>query len=213
MSNFKLIELTVGMVMTNCYIGYNDDTREAFIVDPGDDARRISRAVREQKLNVKGILLTHGHFDHIMAVPELKEEFGAPVYAHEAEEALLEDTQMNLSAPWVGRALSLSAERLLKDGERLELAGFEIQAIHTPGHTAGGVSYYLAAEQALFSGDTLFRGSYGRVDLPTASGADIARSINEKLLPLPEETAVYPGHERETTIGHERKYNPLSRGF
>ncbi len=213
MSNFKLIELTVGMVMTNCYIGYNDDTREAFIVDPGDDARRISQAVREQKLNVKGILLTHGHFDHIMAVPELKEEFGAPVYAHEAEEALLEDTQMNLSAPWVGRALSLSAERLLKDGERLELAGFEIQAIHTPGHTAGGVSYYLAAEQALFSGDTLFRGSYGRVDLPTASGADIARSINEKLLPLPEETAVYPGHERETTIGHERKYNPLSRGF
>ena len=213
MSNFKLIELTVGMVMTNCYIGYNDDTREAFIVDPGDDARRISRAVRERKLNVKGILLTHGHFDHIMAVPELKEEFGAPVYAHEAEEALLEDTQMNLSAPWVGRALSLSAERLLKDGERLELAGFEIQAIHTPGHTAGGVSYYLAAEQVLFSGDTLFRGSYGRVDLPTASGADIARSINEKLLPLPEETAVYPGHERETTIGHERKYNPLSRGF
>lgn len=213
MSNFKLIELTVGMVMTNCYIGYNDDTREAFIVDPGDDARRISRAVREQKLNVKGILLTHGHFDHIMAVPELKEEFGAPVYAHEAEEALLQDTQMNLSAPWVGRALSLSAERLLKDGEKFELAGFEIQAIHTPGHTAGGVSYYLAVEQALFSGDTLFRGSYGRVDLPTASGADIARSINEKLLPLPEETAVYPGHERETTIGHERKYNPLSRGF
>ena len=213
MSNFKLIELTVGMVMTNCYIGYNDDTREAFIVDPGDDARRISRAVREQKLNVKGILLTHGHFDHIMAVPELEAEFGAPVYAYEAEEALLKDTQMNLSAPWVGRALSLSAERLLKDGERLELAGFEIQAIHTPGHTAGGVSYYLAAEQALFSGDTLFRGSYGRVDLPTASGADIARSINEKLLPLPEETAVYPGHERETTIGHERKYNPLSRGF
>lgn len=213
MSNFKLIRMTVGMVMTNCYIGYNDDTREAFIVDPGDDARRISRAVRERKLNVKGILLTHGHFDHIMAVPELEAEFGAPVYAYEAEEALLKDTQMNLSAPWVGRALSLSAERLLKDGEKFELAGFEIQAIHTPGHTAGGVSYYLAAEQVLFSGDTLFRGSYGRVDLPTASGADIARSINEKLLPLPEETAVYPGHERETTIGHERKYNPLSRGF
>ncbi len=213
MSNFKLIELTVGMVMTNCYIGYNDDTREAFIVDPGDDARRISQAVREQKLNVKAILLTHGHFDHIMAVPELKAEFGVPVYAHEAEEGLLQDTQMNLSAPWVGRALSLSAEQLLKDGEKFELAGFEIQAIHTPGHTAGGVSYYLEAEKVLFSGDTLFRGSYGRVDLPTASGAEIARSINEKLLPLPEETAVYPGHERETTIGSERKYNPLSRGF
>lgn len=213
MSNFKMIELMVGMVMTNCYIGYNDDTREAFIVDPGDDARRISQAVREQKLNVKGILLTHGHFDHIMAVPELKEEFGAPVYAHEAEAALLKDTQMNLSAPWVGRALSLLADRLLADGERFEMAGFEIQAIHTPGHTAGGVSYYLESEQVLFSGDTLFCGSYGRVDLPTASGADIARSINEKLLPLPEETAVYPGHERETSIASERKYNPLSRGF
>ena len=213
MSNFKLIRMTVGMVMTNCYIGYNDDTREAFIVDPGDDARRISQTVREEKLNVKGILLTHGHFDHIMAVPELKAEFGAPVYAHEAEEKLLKDTQMNLSAPWVGRALSLEAERLLKDGEKFELAGFEIQAVHTPGHTAGGVSYYLEAEGVLFSGDTLFRGSYGRVDLPTASGAEIARSICEKLLPLPEETAVYPGHERETTIASERKYNPLSRGF
>lgn len=213
MSNFKLIRMTVGMVMTNCYIGYNEDTREAFIVDPGDDARRISQTVREEKLNVKGILLTHGHFDHIMAVPELKAEFGAPVYAHEAEERLLKDTQMNLSAPWVGRALSLEAERLLKDGEKFELAGFEIQAVHTPGHTAGGVSYYLEAEGVLFSGDTLFRGSYGRVDLPTASGAEIARSICEKLLPLPEETAVYPGHERETTIASERKYNPLSRGF
>ncbi len=213
MSNFKLIRMTVGMVMTNCYIGYNEDTREAFIVDPGDDARRISQTVREEKLNVKGILLTHGHFDHIMAVPELKAEFGAPVYAHEAEEKLLKDTQMNLSAPWVGRALSLEAERLLKDGEKFELAGFEIQAVHTPGHTAGGVSYYLEAEGVLFSGDTLFRGSYGRVDLPTASGAEIARSICEKLLPLPEETAVYPGHERETTIASERKYNPLSRGF
>lgn len=213
MSNFKLIELTVGMVMTNCYIGYHDDTREAFIVDPGDDARRISREVREQKLDVKGILLTHGHFDHIMAVPELKAEFDVPVYAYEAEAALLKDTQMNLSAPWVGRALSLSADRLLADGEKFELAGFEIQAIHTPGHTAGGVSYYLEEEHVLFSGDTLFRGSYGRVDLPTASGADIARSINEKLLPLPEETVVYPGHERGTTIADERKYNPLSRGF
>lgn len=213
MSNFKLIRMTVGMVMTNCYIGYNEDTREAFIVDPGDDARRISQTVREEKLNVKGILLTHGHFDHIMAVPELKAEFGAPVYAHEAEERLLKDTQMNLSAPWVGRALSLEAERLVKDGEKFELAGFEIQAVHTPGHTAGGVSYYLEAEGVLFSGDTLFRGSYGRVDLPTASGAEIARSICEKLLPLPEETAVYPGHERETTIASERKYNPLSRGF
>ncbi len=213
MSNFKLIRMTVGMVMTNCYIGYNEDTREAFIVDPGDDARRISQTVREEKLNVKGILLTHGHFDHIMAVPELKAEFGAPVYAHEAEEKLLKDTQMNLSAPWAGRALSLEAERLVKDGEKFELAGFEIQAVHTPGHTAGGVSYYLEAEGGLFSGDTLFRGSYGRVDLPTASGAEIARSICEKLLPLPEETAVYPGHERETTIASERKYNPLSRGF
>ena len=113
----------------------------------------------------------------------------------------------------MGRALSLEAERLVKDGEKFELAGFEIQAVHTPGHTAGGVSYYLEAEGVLFSGDTLFRGSYGRVDLPTASGAEIARSICEKLLPLPEETAVYPGHERETTIASERKYNPLSRGF
>ena len=203
-----------GLLPTNCYLFMDESTGKAAVVDPGFFSAELEQAVEQVGAeNVEAILLTHGHFDHIMAVPELKAEFGAPVYAHEAEEKLLKDTQMNLSAPWVGRALSLEAERLLKDGEKFELAGFEIQAVHTPGHTAGGVSYYLEAEGVLFSGDTLFRGSYGRVDLPTASGAEIARSICEKLLPLPEETAVYPGHERETTIASERKYNPLSRGF
>ena len=145
MSDFKMIELTVGMVMTNCYIGYNDDTREAFIVDPGDDAGRISRTVREQKLDVKAILLTHGHFDHMMAVPELKAEFGAPVYAGEAEEALLKDTRMNLSAPWVGRPLRLEADRLLADGERFELAGFEIQVIwRRSGYCSAGIPCFVA---------------------------------------------------------------------
>ncbi len=212
MGELKVIRLLVGMVMTNCYLAYNDDSREAFVVDPGDGARQISSVIREQKLELKGILLTHGHFDHMLAVPELKQEFAVPIYAHEKERELLADSQMNLSGAWIGRPTSIRADVWLKDGETFEMAGFAIQAIFTPGHTAGGVSYYIEAEKALFCGDTLFCESYGRTDLPTASGREIAWSINEQLLPLPEDVVVYPGHQEETTIGHERTYNPLSKG-
>lgn len=213
MGELKIINTVVGMVMTNCYIAYDDDTREAFLVDPGDNARQIERIVQEQKLTVKAILLTHGHFDHIMAVPELKAAYAVPVYALEKEQQMLEDPGLNLSASWSGRSVSFTADRILRDGETFSVAGFSLRAIGTPGHTAGGVSYYMEAEKVLFSGDTLFCGSYGRTDLPTASEGDIARSINEKLLVLPEDVRVLPGHERETTIGFERKHNPLSRGW
>jgi len=206
----KVERFVTGIISTNCYLAINEETKQTVVIDPAASPSSLMGHLKAEGLKVEAILLTHGHFDHIMAVPELEAEFGAPVYAYEAEEALLKDTQMNLSAPWVGRALSLSAERLLKDGEKFELAGFEIQAIHTPGHTAGGVSYYLAAEQVLFSGDTLFCESYGRTDFPTGSGRDLVSSVVDKLFVLPEEVNVYPGHESQTTIGHEKKYNPLS---
>lgn len=212
MGELRVRKLVVGMVMTNCYLAYDDDSREAFVVDPGDEARKISRVIREEKLDLKGILLTHGHFDHMLAVPELKTEFAVPIYASEKERELLADSQMNLSGAWIGRPTSIQADVWLKDGDVFQIAGFSVQAIYTPGHTVGGVSYYIEKEGALFCGDTLFCESYGRIDLPTGSGAAIARSINEKLLVLPEDVMVYPGHQEETTIGHERVYNPLSKG-
>jgi len=210
MGEMRIMKMLVGQVMTNCYIVYHNDTREAFIVDPGDHAARLGDAVVKENLSLKAILLTHGHFDHMMAVPGLKERFGVPVYAGEGEVELLQDSNSNLSGGWIGKPTVIPVDHSLKDGEEFSLAGFTVKTIHTPGHTGGGVCYYIAEEQVLFSGDTLFCESYGRTDLPTGSMSAIARSINERLLALPEDVMVYPGHSEETSIGHERKYNPLS---
>ena len=209
MSNFKLIELTVGMVMTNCYIGYNDDTREAFIVDPGDDARRISRAVREQKLNVKGILLTHGHFDHIWGTGELREAAGVKLYALDAEKTVCEDAHNNVSE-MTGRPCTVEADEYLRDGQELTLADSRFRVIATPGHTIGSCCYYFPEAGFLVSGDTLFAESVGRTDFPTGSMSSLVRSIKEKLYVLPGETRVYPGHGDSTTIEHEMQYNPFT---
>lgn len=211
MVNMKILKVVVGPVMTNCYIVYHGNTREGFIVDPGDEPERLAEAIAGENLNLKAILLTHGHFDHILGVPELKKRFDVPVYAHEEEKLLLGDSDINLSGKWRKMPTTFAADRYLEDGEEFTLAGFPMKAIHTPGHTIGGVCYYAAEEKVLFSGDTLFCESYGRTDLPTGSASEIERSINEKLLVLPEDVAVCPGHSEGTSIGHERKYNPLSK--
>lgn len=198
----------VGSVVTNCYLVADETTRKAFLVDPGEEALRLSGEIRKKGLKLEGILLTHGHFDHIMAVNELRDEFGVKVYASELEKETLEDADRNLS----GRMnYTTKADVSLKDGEEFHVAGFLIKALSTPGHTVGGCCYYLASENALFSGDTLFRGSVGRTDFPGGSASVLVRSIEEKLMPLPENTKVYPGHDRETEIGYEKKYNPFLR--
>ena len=208
----KINQLVVGVCQTNCYIIYNKDTNEAMIVDPGDQAEDISMRCRMLSVVPKAILLTHGHFDHMMAAGKLKEEFHIPIYAAEKEVPLLADARANLSAMWA-RPVCIKPDCLVKEGDELDICGFSITVIETPGHTIGGVCFYIPEEEVLLSGDTLFCGSFGRTDFPTGSMSVLARSIREKLFKLPDVTEVYPGHESSTTIGYEKRYNPLGGRF
>lgn len=209
----QLMQCTVGMVMTNCYILIHTGRKEAVMIDPGDRAADLLRLLEQEGVSLQAILLTHGHFDHMLAVPALREAAGAVVYAAREEDPLLHDTEANLTASWIGRPMTLAADRLLADGEEFTAAGCRFQMILTPGHTAGSCCYYMKEQGWLFSGDTLFFESYGRVDLPTARPAAIGRSIRERLLVLPPETEIYPGHGEATTIDHERQWNPAADGM
>ncbi len=208
MSELEVKHMVVGAVATNCYLAENTRTKEGFIIDPGYSAGKIAEIIESDGVNPVAVLLTHGHFDHVMAAEELAKKYGIPVYAHEKEQETLETPHINLSG-MMGQSLVFHADRYVRDGEELNLAGFQIQVLHTPGHTLGGVCYYLKNEKTLFSGDTLFCQSVGRTDFPTGSASTLIRSIREKLMPLPDDTTVYTGHEDMTTIGMERKYNPF----
>ncbi|NLK27849.1 MAG: MBL fold metallo-hydrolase [Clostridiales bacterium] len=207
MRQYQLNTLVLGIVQTNCYILSNPISKEAIVFDPGDQAEKIEEYLSKHGLTCVGILLTHGHFDHIMAVEELAKRTGAKVYAQEEEKQLLEDPQLNASAR-VHHPCSVTADEFLQDQESLTLAGFLLRVIHTPGHTAGGACYYFPELEILFSGDTLFLESIGRSDLPTGDGAVLVASIRNKLMTLEDDIQVYPGHGETTTIGHEKEYNP-----
>lgn len=206
----EIKRLVVGMVETNCYIAMNPQNKEAVVVDPGDNARKIMEACDEMGTAVKGILLTHGHFDHVMAVEELRGKCQAPVYASEKEAEILAEPDKNLSDQFRTGGLRLKADRLLKDREEFELIGYHFKIIHTPGHTCGSSCYYVESEHVLFSGDTLFEGSYGRIDFPTGNASEMLNSVANILFDLPDDTNVYPGHMGFTTIGDEKRYNPLA---
>ena len=199
----------VGMVGTNCYVVSNEETSECFLVDPGAYSDKVIAYIREHELKPQAILLTHGHFDHIMAVDDIRRAFHCKVYVHMDEAELLRDPSMNLSGTMGTEQFSMEADELLRDGQSLKLLDCEWKVMATPGHTKGSVCYYLDSEEVLFSGDTLFAESLGRTDLPTGSVQQIVRSIAERLFELPEDTMVYPGHGEPTTIGHEKKYNPV----
>ncbi len=205
----KIDRFVIGPVGTNCYIVRNEDTDECFVTDPAACPPELVGHIRKEGLNVKAVLLTHGHFDHIMGLDDFLKEFPVPVYAFSEEKPLLESAELNSSLGMFGSPYTFSGAEYVSDGQILHIAGFEIRVIHTPGHTAGGCCYYIPAENVLISGDTLFRASVGRTDLPTGSMGDLVRSVREKLFVLPEETKVYPGHMEETTIGYEKKYNPF----
>mgnify|MGYP005749051271 FL=1 len=205
----KIEKFVLGPVGTNCYIVRNDDTMECFIVDMAACPPEFVSHIRNSGLTVKAVLLTHGHFDHIMGLDRFLEEFPVPVYACVAEKDVLESSQLNSSAGMLGQPYTFTGARFVKDGDLLDVAGMKIQVIQTPGHTIGGCCYYIADENVLFSGDTLFRASVGRTDLPTGSMSALVRSVTDRLLVLPDETRVYPGHMEETTIGYEKQYNPF----
>ncbi|GHU62109.1 MBL fold hydrolase [Clostridia bacterium] len=206
MKKLKIKRIQVGYLFTNCYILYHEESKKAVIIDPGDTPEMIEKEWTKLGLKPEAILLTHGHSDHIMAVPALQEKFHLPIFAGEDEAELLTRSDWNFSDPALG--IHIVADHWVKDEEVLSLADFTIKVITTPGHTAGSVCYYVEDEQVLISGDTLFLGSLGRTDLPTSSTKDILDSIMNKLLILPEEVQVYPGHDDSTTIAYERIHNP-----
>ena len=208
MGKSKVERVLCGSVGTNCYFLINTQTQETVIIDPADDAPMLSAKLKEKNLKPAAILLTHGHYDHIMAVEELRKEYGIPVIAHEEEKQILENPRGNLST-MIGMPFTVKADRFVKDEELLVTAGFSIRVLHTPGHTIGGCCYYLADENLLFSGDTLFWESVGRTDFPTGSMSALVRSIKEKLMVLPESTRVCPGHMGSTSIENEKQNNPF----
>ncbi len=208
MGNLKIGRLMLGICQTNCYFVYREGAKDVIFFDPADKGDYIYETLAEKGFQVKGILLTHGHFDHIWGVNRLKELSGAPLYAYEEEKILCEDAVTNVSDQ-VGRPYTVNPDRYLKDGEELTIADMTCKLIATPGHTVGSCCYYFKEADILIAGDTLFQDSVGRTDLATGSMSALVRSVREKLFVLPEETKVYPGHGEATTIGHEKKYNPF----
>lgn len=208
MSKLKVNQYQVGPVCTNCYFAINTETNEVLVIDPGDGAKYLIELIEEQKLKPVAILLTHGHFDHATAAGEVAEHFHISIYAHEKEKETLENPRINLSGMMGGKSEAFHADCYVKDEEMLDLAGFSIRVLHTPGHTVGGCCYYFVKENVVFSGDSLFCQSIGRTDFPKGSMSDLIRSVKEKLLVLPDYVKVYPGHDAETTIEQEKTYNP-----
>lgn len=206
----ELKQIRVGSLGTNCYIMMNPDTKETLVVDPGGSPVKIQQTIETMGGKLTAILLTHGHFDHILGIPELLDRYeDVKLYAYEAEEDLLTSPAKNCTS-MIGRSCIVEPDVYVKDGEKLNLAGISMEVIATPGHTKGSCCYYLPEEKILFSGDTMFAESVGRTDLPTGNMGELVRSIRKLLEMLPGETIVYPGHEHSTSIEHEKRYNPFA---
>jgi glyoxylase-like metal-dependent hydrolase (beta-lactamase superfamily II) len=213
MSEIKIGCMVIGVAQTNCYYLKREGGDEAIVCDPADRGDFIYEQLKAKGLRVAGILLTHGHFDHILGVAKLCEMCEAEgtalkIYAGAAEKEICEDAEKNVSE-MLGRPCTVVADEYLQDGEERTLAGLTFQVIATPGHTIGSTCYYFPSEKVLLSGDTLFRESVGRDDLPTGNGRALVHSIRERLFTLPDETIIYPGHGETSEIGHEKQYNPF----
>jgi hydroxyacylglutathione hydrolase len=201
----------VGMLQCNCSIFGDPETREAMVVDPGDDITVIEDVLARFGLRCQAIVVTHAHIDHIGGAAKLKARTGAPVYMNARDQELYDNLEMQ--AAWLGTKTPEQTEvdTDLRDGLKLQLGPAAFHVLHTPGHTQGSTCLWIPSEKKLVAGDTLFRESIGRTDLPGGDGRQILTSIHTQLLTLPEETVVFPGHGPTTTIGHERERNPFLR--
>lgn len=206
----KVAYLTVGPVGENTFLVINEDAENAaLLIDPGDEPDSIAQAIAETGADVKAILITHTHFDHVGAVKPMADKLGVEVWVPELERHILADINNFIRFPGVGPFESYEAEHTVAGGEKLELAGFEIDVLFTPGHSPGHVSYSIADQQALFSGDVLFQGSIGRTDLPGGDMQTLLDSIAKLIEALPPATAVFPGHMGVTTLEAEAASNPF----
>jgi glyoxylase-like metal-dependent hydrolase (beta-lactamase superfamily II) len=199
--------LPVGMLACNCSIFGDETTRDAVVIDPGDDIDEVLRVLARHELTVKTIVITHAHIDHVGGAARLKAATGAPVYMNEADFPVYE--QLEMQALWLGMDPPEQADIDVtpRDGDSLHLGAAAFTVLHTPGHTPGSMGVWIPSEKKLIAGDTLFRESIGRTDLPGGDGKKILVSIREKFLPLPEDTLVVPGHGPTTTMGHEKEFN------
>ena len=212
MSSLDVRMFTVGPVQENCFIVRRPDAPNALIVDPGDEADKLLQAIERLGIEtVEAILITHTHFDHVGAVAPVARATEAPVYCPEIEKDVLSNIMDYVPWPGFGPFESYDADVTVEGGESLELAGLKLDVIFTPGHSPGHVTYAIAEEQALFSGDVLFQGSVGRVDLPGGDWPTLLSSIESLVNGYPPETTVYPGHMGITTLGRERATNPFLR--
>ena len=208
-SKLQVEPLVVGPLFSNCYIVWDDRVKEGVIIDPGEDAHTILKRIRESGLEIKYILATHGHFDHVGAVAPLKRALNVEFLAHQGDYFFIEDGK-NAARRW-GFDIEQppQPDRFIRDGDKIKIGGFEFEVMHTPGHSPGGISFLY--NSMVFAGDTLFQGSIGRTDFRKGSFDDLKQSIKTRLYTLPDDTVVYTGHGPMTTIGAEKKHNAFVR--
>ncbi len=204
--------LTVGPFQENCYVVGDEATGNGALIDPGDEGARIAAAVERTNLDISKIILTHAHIDHVGAVVDLVKEYSCPVFAHEDSKPMLE--QLPMQAVMMGMKFGEipKIDKFIEDEEIVEVGGLRLRSLYTPGHSPGHLAFYIEGEGVVIAGDALFAGSVGRVDLPGGDGPTLLKSIEDRLLTLPDDTAVHPGHGPDTTISRERETNPFLQG-